>query len=247
MLEELLNKATLGDSYELIKQIPDNSIDLICTDIPYEVVSGGVCEDGLGGRKSRQRIDLLDTDVYNSFDINILDEFVRVMKKVNIFIWCSKLQLPKILNYFMKIKDVNYDILTWHKTNPSPLINMTYLSDTEYCLSFREKGVVIKGENKNRYKYWVTSLNKNDKDTFEHQTIKPLKIIKQLIINTTDENDIVADFFGGSGTTGEACIELNRQFVLIENNPKWHKVSVDRLNGITASGQYSIFGNNKNR
>ena len=58
----------------------------------------------------------------------ILDEFCRVMKRINIYIWCSKAQIKKYLDYFLAKTNL-YEILIWHKTNPVPTINGTYLCD----------------------------------------------------------------------------------------------------------------------
>ena len=66
-------------------------------------------------------------------------------------------------------------------------------------------------------------------------------IIKTLIENSSKEGDVVLDTFMGSGTTAIACKELNRNFIGFEINDKFHKIAVDRINGITASGQTSIF------
>lgn len=57
----------------------------------------------------------------------------------------------------------------------------------------------------------------------------------------TKKGDTVLDPFSGSGTTCVACKELERNFIGIEVNPEYHKISIDRLNGITANGQMSIF------
>lgn len=85
-------------------------------------------------------------------------------------------------------------------------------------------------------------MNKNvqDKKKYNHPTIKPLSIIRTLIKNSSNENDIVLDCFSGSGTTCVACKELNRQFIGIEINPEYHRISMDRLNGILANGQLSF-------
>ena len=239
MLE--LNKIHLGDAYKLIKEIPDKSINAIVTDIPYKIGNGGKGRSKLAHRMTNLKNDLFEQDIYNTFDMAVLDDFVRIMKKINIFIWCSKLQIQELMNYFLAIPNVTFDILTWHKSNPSPLNNGRYLPDTEYCLSFREKGVVIKGGYDMQKKYWITSLNKQDKEHFEHLTIKPIHIIKQLIINTTNENEIIFDPFVGSGTTCVGAKDLNRQYLGIEINPKWHKVACDRLDCVTAGGQQSLF------
>lgn len=234
--EDMLNTVTLGNSYEIIKDIPDNSIDLIVTDPPYEIIStgAGILKD----RKSR----FLD-NIQNKFDkgINesILDEFCRVMKKLNIYIWCSKVQVKKYLDYFLKKTDL-YEILIWHKTNPVPTINGTYLCDKEYCLFFRDKGVELKGTVESKRTVWTTKCNVEDKKKYKHPTIKPISIIKKLIENSSNENDIILDCFCGSGTICVAAKELGRQFIGIEIDPEYYKISLDRLNGILANGQISF-------
>lgn len=67
------------------------------------------------------------------------------------------------------------------------------------------------------------------------------KYVKRHILHTTQENDIVLDCFCGSGTTCVAAKELNRRFIGMEINEEYHKIACDRLNGITADGQTSIF------
>lgn len=218
------------DCYKGIKKIPNNSVDLVIIDPPYKYDSGG--GGGAFGSKERnyheeylslykeigstreterlrinanaqQKREIL-RPVSKGFSIEILDELVRVMKKINIYIWCSKAQLRQILDYFDD-KKCNLDLLTWHKTNPTPTCNNTYLSDTEYLIFAREKGVKVYGNYHTKKKYWVTPANVEDKKKYKHPTIKPLDIIKTLIINSSKENDVVLDCFMGSGTTPVAC------------------------------------------
>ena len=88
------------------------------------------------------------------------------------------------------------------------------------------------------------SMKKQDEDAsnglFGHSGF-PVDLPKACILLVTKPNDIVLDCFSGSGTTCVAAKELNRRFIGIEINPRYHKISVDRLNGITANGQTSIF------
>lgn len=260
-----LNKIHLGDAYELIKEIPNKSIDLVITDPPYFYSHhGGGCF-GLKNRKyqeldvatQKQYIETLDerktrnrndiTSISYGFDFSLLDELDRIMKKINIYIWCSKSQVRKILEHY-EDKGCAIDILTWHKTNPTPTMNNTYANDTEYCIFAREKGVKVGGSYETKRKYYITGTNKSDKDEYLHPTIKPIHIIKNLIINSSQENDLVLDCFMGSGTTAVACKELNRQFIGFEIDEKWHKIANERLSGLTQEdvkkkeeGQMTLF------
>ena len=82
-------------------------------------------------------------------------------------------------------------------------------------------------------KYYVSSCNVEDKQLYDHPTIKPENIISNLIINSSKEEDIVLDTFMGSGTTAVCAKNLNRHFIGFELNPQFHKIACDRLNGIT--------------
>lgn len=121
------------------------------------------------------------------------------------------------------------ELLTWHKSNPVPTCNNKYLSDTEYLLFFREKGVPIFGEYKTKKKYYVMQTNKKDKELYNHPTVKPLEIIENLVINSSKENDVVLDCFMGSGTTGVACRKLGRNFIGIEIEKEYFKTALSRI------------------
>ena len=236
--EDMINTITLGDSYKLIKDIPDKSIDCIYTDIPYLFADGGSSTSPLSQRiKKLKQQDL--AGIIKGIDYSILKEFIRVLKKVNCFMWCSKEQILEIMNFF-KSNNCMYEILTWNKTNPTPMTNNTFLPDIEYCLYFRETGVKLNDGYELKSKWYISPINKADKDKYNHPTIKPLELVKRHLLHTTKENDIVLDCFSGSGTTCVACKELNRRFIGIEIDPEYHKISMDRLNGILANGQISF-------
>lgn len=78
------------------------------------------------------------------------------------------------------------------------------------------------------------------KDKYKYPTIKPLELVKRHILHTTQKDDIILDCFSGSGTTCVAAKELERQFIGIEINSEYYKISLDRLNGILANGQLSF-------
>ena len=141
-----------GDCLEVMKDVPDKSIDLVIIDPPY-VIKGGK-RGGAFGRDKRSYHDELN-EISNGFNDEVLKELVRVLKKINLYIFCSKAQIYELLHFFKNIQNVNYEVLTWHKTNPVPTCNNKYLSDTEYLLFFREKGVKIYGTYETKKKYYV--------------------------------------------------------------------------------------------
>lgn len=225
------------DSYSSIKLIPDKSIDLIIIDPPYLIDCHG--SGGAFGR-GRQNFHNELKDLSVGIDVSILEDIFRVMRKVNIYIFCNKNQILDYLMFFATKKDVYFDLLTWHKLNPIPTCNNKYLSDTEYILFFREKGVKIYGTYKSKSKYFITEKNLKDKKKYHHPTIKPLGIIKTLINNSSEESDIVADFFIGSGTTAVASKILNRHFIGFEINKNYYETSKKRLKEINEQEELEI-------
>lgn len=234
-----INKIYLGDAYELIKAIPDKSIDCIYTDIPYLIDNHGFGKSELGDRMKQKTRELKSID--KGIDFSILNEFIRVLKKINIMIWCSKLQIIELLNYFDNYK-CRFEIIVWCKTNPSPTVNNVWLPDIEYCLYFREKGVKLNDGYELKSKYYVSPLNIDDKSIFNHPTIKPIELVKRHLLHTTQPNDIILDCFVGSGTTCLAAKQLGRNYIGMEIDEKWHKIATDRLNGISARDRDKLDG-----
>lgn len=233
-----LNNIYNEDCYEAIKNIPDKSIDLIVTDPPYEIYANG--GGGAFGVENRNYHNDVSKKLNYGVSNELLKELVRVMKKINIYIWCNKTQLRQYLDFFEEL-GATADLLTWHKTNPIPTCNNKYLSDTEYCLYFRKDSVPLYGNYETKKKYYISATNIEDKKMYKHPTIKPINIIKNLIINSSKENDIVFDPFVGSGTTALAAKELGRNYIGFEIESNYHKIAVNRINGLTAEGQTSIY------
>ena len=238
--EDMINTIQLGNCYELIKDIPDKSIDLVVIDPPYEIETEGGNTNIGKNLKNNMLKELNDLKITEGIDYSLLEQYIRIMKKINIYIWCNKKQILEYLKFFVEKHNCSFEIMTWCKTNPTPLCGGNYLIDKEFCLYFR-KGVKLNTTFETAFTYWILPKNIYDKETYLHPTIKPLSIIKKLIINSSNVGGVVLDTFSGSGTTCLACKELRRNYIGMEIDPKYHKISVDRLNGITAQGQTSIF------
>lgn len=212
-----------GDCLEVLKNIADKSIDLVVCDPPYEIKTmkgGGI----MGKRKYKDEISFM----IDGFSEEVLNLLCKKMKKINIYIYCSKLQVPKLLNYFIN-KKCNFEILTYHKTNPTPLCGNTYLPDTEYIIFAREKGVKLYGEYSTKFKYYIDKVNKTDKKKYKHPSCKPIPLLKRHIINSSNENDIILDCFMGSGSTGVACVNTNRKFIGIELDKNYFDIASKRI------------------
>ena len=215
----------LGDCFELMQNVPDNSVDLVVTDPPYLIETSG------GGIYKQANIHYANelSEMKDGFAESILDEFCRALKKINIYIFCSQKQIIPLLDYFVKRKKCNWNLLCWHKSNTVPNCGNKYLTDTEYALFFREKGVRIYGSFNTKRTYYVTSPSRKDKKTFGHPTVKPLEIVQNMVLNSSQEHDMVLDPFMGSGTTGVASVKANRSFIGMEKVSKYFDIAKQRI------------------
>ena len=218
------------DCLEGMKHIPNASIDLIVTDPPYEFIGD---KETYGKRGSTGKIgrayhaELQNAGIISGFQREqIMKECIRVMKKVNIYIWCSKAQLLWYMEFF---KEYNMELLCWHKPACMPTCNNKYLSDTEYLLYFRESGAYLGGTCESKKKWWLQNASAEDKELWGHPTIKPLNIIETLVVNSSHESDLVLDPFMGSGTTAVACIKEKRHFIGFELNKDYYDKACKRI------------------
>lgn len=217
-----------GDCFELLKDIEDNSIDCIITDPPYKMQWGTKGATELGKRMNKRREELNDDNLLDFGEREIkqcASEFKRVLKKINLFVFCSKDQIRYWINEF----DINPYILFWCKTNPTPLFNNTLRHDVEYILYFRENGVPLYTTYDNSSRYDITSINQKDKEEFGHPTCKPIQILERYIDFATKEGDIVLDPFMGTGTTAVCCKHLNRHYIGFEISDKYAEICKQRI------------------
>lgn len=246
------------DCINVLKNLPTGSIDLVVTDPPYEVETTG----GAGSINSVKKMnvslkELDDLDISTGYDFEAVnDELVRVMKKINIYIWCNKTQIPEYFNYYVNKLGCKFDILCWHKTNAMPTYSNKYLSDTEYCLYFRKGGYCnpaetaaardrdLAYEDAKTFRYeteekvlsYLAPINQKDKKLWDHPTIKPLDFTESFIRNSSKPGDVVLDCFMGSGTTGVAAMSLGRDFIGVELTKKYFDIANERINSVIETG-----------
>lgn len=226
------DKIYLGDAYKLIKEVPDKSIDLIVTDPPYQIdtLTGGgmIRQKGIDNPMNELGENKLNLGV----DLSILDDFMRVMKKPNVYIWMNLKQLYPYLSFFVGKCNCDWNLIVWQKSNAMPLCGGKYLNDCEYCAYFH-KGVKLNTKYDTAKTVYITTINQDDKKKYCHPTIKPLDIIENLVANSSSEKAQVLDPFIGSGTTAVACKELGRHCLGFEIERKWWEIANGRLEGAT--------------
>ena len=147
------------------------------------------------------------------------------MKKFYGYFFCNKTLVEEYIRFARENK-FQYDVLVMAKSNPIPAYNNHHLSDLEYIIMIREKGSYFsKHKEIDDYrKFYLTSCKKG-----LHPAEKPVDLLKRFVKVSSKEDDTILDPFMGSGTTGVACKELNRNFIGIELNEKYFEIAKNRI------------------
>lgn len=223
------------DMLQELQKIPENSIDCLVTDPPYKIVSGG-CTKPLGGVLGSVTSGILNRNINNVktgslFDFNNitfstwLPEVYRVLKpKSHAYIFVSGRRLNELTNEALKVKFIWQNLLVWKKANVTP--NKWYMNQCEFILMLRKGGA--KPINNMGSTTCLEFLNPTGNKT--HPTEKPVDLLKHLILNSTNKGETVLDPFMGTGNTGIACIDTDRNFIGYEIDEKFFKIAEEKLN-----------------
>jgi site-specific DNA-methyltransferase (adenine-specific) len=232
-LDRFLNQIICGDCLEVMKELPDKSVDMILTDIPY----GNVSKHGEERARYTGQLRKIDKGLADieTFDISdFIAECYRIAKG-SIYIFCGIPQVSKIFSYFDNKQDMMTRRCIWKKTNPSPMNGEhMWLSSTEDCIfaKFRKTDF----NQKCKSSVWEFPCGRSK----VHPTEKPLKLFEYLIQSSSNEGDIIFDPCMGSGTTAIAAHNTGRFFIGIEKEPKYVEIAKKRLE--QAQSQQSLFG-----
>ena len=213
-----------GDCLEVMKNIPDNSLDLIVTDVPYKVISGGrpTAKNQPGGILSKN-----DGKIFEHNDIEpseYMSELHRVLKEgTHCYIFINFINLTSMITEAERVGFKMHTLLVWKKNNKTP--SRWYMKNQEYILFMR------KGRAKPVKDGGVGHILEFDNILGNklHPCEKPVDLLELLIKNSSNENDIVLDCFMGSGSTGVACINTNRKFIGIELDEKYFEIAKERI------------------
>lgn len=216
-----------GDCLELLKDIPDNSVDLVVTDCPYHIVPGGCTNKGEGnGIFQKENASNGKLFAHNEIDFSEwLPDVYRVLKpRTHCYIMCNGRNLMRLQSEAEKVGFEYQNLLIWEKGNVTP--NRYYMGACEFILMLKKgKARTIRNAScPNILKV------KNNVGKKHHPTEKPVELMQIFIVNSSDEGDIVIDPFMGSGSTGVACINTNRNFIGIELDEQYFNIASDRIN-----------------
>lgn len=240
-----------GDCLGFMKDIPDGSVDLILTDPPYIISKksnfavGGSWNDATDKRcrKTPPKTDFGEWDK-TALDLDtIINLFYKKLKNGGtaiIFYDMWKIQELKETaesNHFKQFR-----LGRWEKSNPVPVNSkINYLSNgCEYFLS------AVKGSNPTFHSEYDKGIYLmpicSGKERTPHPNQKPLKLMELLVLKHSNKNDVVLDAFMGSGTTGVACVNTNRNFIGIELDEQYFNIAKDRINNARSAWLDSLLG-----
>lgn len=210
-----------GDCLEILPELPQ--VDLVLTDPPYRGDFGHGGGLMTGTRLKTQTTIIEKVGSSPDFDVTIYLPLILKSAESSL-IWCSCKQLPELLGF---IGD-RFNLITWVKTNPVPLVNNKLLNDCEYCVCFLGKKFrypqIPYKEKRTAY------IMKNGQDIhIDHPTVKPIELIIMNLKQFSVKDNTVLDPFLGSGTTAVACCKLNRRFIGIEKEEKYCEIAAKRL------------------
>lgn len=218
-MTDLLNKVTQGDCLEVMREIPDKSVDLVLVDPPYN-------------------IDIAEWDTIENYEEWIkalFAEFKRISNQQIIFFDYSYTKLFEEL-------EVPYERFIWHreggfrgktiKKGYEPFYwygsDVTYNRITEPN-HYAKTDKRLKPERTISNVWSIPNLVGKKKEAVGHPTQKPIKLIQRIVEMATNEGDIILDCFLGSGTTAVAAINTNRQFIGIERESNYVEIANKRI------------------
>ena len=207
-----------GDCLEIMKNIEDKTADFVLTDIPYAEVNRS--SNGL------RNLDKGNADVLTFNLYSFLEELYRITSN-SICVFCGREQFSTIYSFFANKKGTVRPIV-WEKTNPSPMNGQhIYLSGVEFAVWFKKSG----GGTFNARCKNVVFRYPNGRSKL-HPTEKNHDLLRDLILDNTNEYDVVFDPCCGSGSHCYVAKNLNRKFIGIELDENYFNIAKERIESL---------------
>lgn len=230
-----------GDCLEVLKKIPDHSIDLILIDPPYLISKksnfdkGGSWNDSKK-KECRKTPPKTDFGEWDKKELNmdfLFYEYYRILKPHGtLLIFYDIWKINEIKEWGEIHKFKQFRLCRWDKSNPVPVNSkLNYLSNaSEYFVTcVKENKPTFHSEyDKGIYTYPICS----GKERTNHPTQKPLSLITDLILKHSNEGELILDCFMGSGTTGVAALNTGRNFIGVELDENYFKIAQQRINNV---------------
>lgn len=228
----------------LINKYPDGKFDMIFADPPYFLSNGGItCHNGKMVKVDKGQWDKSSgPELNHEFNTAWLSRCQKLLNP-NGTLWVSGTHhVIHSVGYAMQqigLKILN-DI-TWEKPNPPPNLSCRYFTHatetiiwaaknekSKHCFNYDKMREINAG--KQMKSVWsFMAPNRDEKEFGKHPTQKPVRLLKRIILASTNEGDLIFDPFSGSSTTGVAAIILRRKFVGCELDADYLNLSIKRL------------------
>ena len=248
-----------GDCIEILKSLPDASVDMVFADPPYNLQLGG---DLL--RPDNSKVDAVDDDwdkfgsfaEYDAFTRAWLTECRRVLKPEG-SIWVIG-SYHNVFRLGAAIQDLGFWVLNdiiWRKSNPMPNFKGTRFTNAHETLIW-----AARSRDQKRYTFNYDALKAFNEDTQmrsdwtfalctgeerikdadgkkAHPTQKPEALLHRVLLATSNPGDVVLDPFFGTGTTGAVAKKLGRHYIGIEADPGYADVARKRIAAINPTSE----------
>jgi DNA modification methylase len=219
-----------GDSTSIdaVERLMDGQkAQAVVTDPPYNQETEGGFRGSIGKSLKKQSADIESMCNFQVEPFLQILPTVHEKNKMNATIFCNKDLVPDYLSW---ARDCGYsfNILIWKKPSAIPL-GGSYLPDVEYCLVFRKSGIFNTKVQGVSYSKVLT----HGRETGLHPTMKPVEMLANQVLIVSHAAGIVLDLFGGSGSTLIACEKTARDCRMMELDPKYCDVIIQRWQNFT--------------
>ena len=231
-----------GDCIEVMKEFPDKSVDLILTDLPYGVLNKRTEWDkcipydemwGQVSRISKENAPFITTSKQPFTSELILSNlknfrYCWIWEKSKSTGYLNSKRMPLVAHEEVVVFYKKMPVYNPQMTKGEPYDKGTAIRDTTHY-SEQKKAIHVKNEEGTRYPRSVIYFKTAEGEGKLHPTQKPLKMYEYFINTYSNEGDVVLDIAMGSGTTGIAAKNTNRNFIGIEQNTEYYNVAQNRL------------------
>ena len=225
------------DCLAVLSTLQDDSIDLVVTDPPYKIISGGIRKNkagndpsGIFNKRNQENgvgVNAKSGSLFNNNDIKFSDwipEIFRVLKDgSHFYAMVNDKNMREVLNEADNAKFKLVNILVWKKNNCTP--NRYYMKNSEFIVLFRKGKARSINNMGTKQVIEIDNIIGNKL----HPTEKPVELMSILVGNSSDVGDVVLDPFMGAGSTGVASVQLGRSFVGVEIDEEYYTIAKKRI------------------
>lgn len=232
---------------EAMKNIPDDSVDLVLTDPPYNL--GLFMKNRATNLKAMRENffgaagwDDLEFEEWEKDMDEMFSELARITKiRGSVIMFMSIIKVESIINLAEKHGFYYKTTGIWHKKNPMPRnMNLHFINSTEAWIYFTYKSHTgtFNNDGKAIHDFVETSvIPARERNHGKHPTQKPLKLLEHFVTILSNKGDTIFDPFSGSGSSGAAALMHGRKYIGSEINKEYYENSIKRLEEIGNNGQ----------